>query len=167
MMSTSLSTIKTLYEYNHWANARMLKACQALTLEQWDRSLGHSWGSVHGVLTHMFAAETIWLARWKGNSPKAMRQAAEFTTFADLQTVWMRAESETKDFLATCTEKALSEPVTYINTRGETRSMPLGQLMLHLANHGTHHRGELAAMLAVLNVPHPEDDMLLYFREKP
>ncbi|MBI4315568.1 MAG: DinB family protein, partial [Chloroflexi bacterium] len=98
---------------------------------------------------------------------KAMRQAAEFTTFADLQTAWMRVESEMKDFLVTCTEKALTEPVTYTNTRGEKRSMPLGQLMLHVANHGTHHRGELAAILAVLNVPHPEDDMLLYFREKP
>ncbi|MGH2521990.1 MAG: DinB family protein [Anaerolineales bacterium] len=37
--------------------------------------------------------------------------------------------------------------------------------MLHVANHGTHHRGELAAMLALLNAPHPEDDLLDYFIE--
>ncbi|HLB46153.1 MAG TPA: DinB family protein [Anaerolineales bacterium] len=38
--------------------------------------------------------------------------------------------------------------------------------MLHLANHGTHHRGELAAMLALMDVPHPEDDLILYARQK-
>jgi uncharacterized damage-inducible protein DinB len=34
--------------------------------------------------------------------------------------------------------------------------------MAHLANHGTHHRGELAAMFAMLAAPHPEDDWLIY-----
>ena len=44
-------TIKLLYDYNDWANNRMLAACAGLTAERWDQSLGHSWGSARGLLT--------------------------------------------------------------------------------------------------------------------
>ena len=165
-MGTALSTIKMLYDYNRWANERMLVACENLTLEQWSRTVGHSWGSLHGLLTHMFAAEVIWLSRWKGDSPKTLHQAAEFPTFDDLERAWMQVELDFMQYIDSLTEKDLSRDVTYTNTKGETNTFPLGHLMLHLANHCNHHRGELAAMLAVLNVPHPEDDLLLYMREK-
>jgi len=165
-MGTSLSTIKMLYDYNRWANLRVLAACESLTLEQWGRELGHSWGSVHGLLTHMYAAETIWLARWQGDSPRVMAQPADFPTFAELEKAWMDVELQVMDFIDICSDKTLNQDITYTNTRGETLSFPLGKLMLHLANHQTHHRGELAAMLAILDVPHPEDDLLWYLREK-
>lgn len=164
-MTNSFSAIKMLYDYNRWANARMLVACGSLTIEQWDRDLGHSWGSVHGLLTHMFAAEAVWLARWKGISPKALRQQADFPTYRDLCLAWETLAAEANLFVESCDEKALKQDVTYTNTKGESRTFPLGHLMLHLANHSTHHRGELAAMLATLGVPHPEDDLLWYLRE--
>jgi uncharacterized damage-inducible protein DinB len=165
-MGTSLSTIKMLFDYNLWANERMLVACESLTLEQWSRNLGHSWGNVHGLLTHMFAAEVIWLSRLKGESPKKLHQAAEFPTFGELERAWVQGELDLKQFIDSLDEKDLSREVTYTNTKGETYTNYLGHLLLHLANHNNHHRGELAAMLAVLNVPHPEDDLLFYLREK-
>lgn len=165
-MATSLSTIRLLYDYNRWANNRMLVACESLTLEQWGRDLGCSWGSAHGLLTHMFAAEVIWLERWKGSSPVVLHQPAEFPTFAELEKAWVRTQLDMLEFIDTLTEKGLGDDVTYVNTRGETHTFPLGHLMLHLANHSNHHRGELVSMLSMLNVPHPEDDLLAYLREK-
>jgi len=162
---SSLSTIKTLFEYNCWANRRMLAACAGLTVEEWSREVNQSWGSVHKLLTHMFAAETVWLARWMGTSPKALRQAADFPTYGDLVRAWEGLNAETELFIAGCDEKALKREVAYTNTKGETRTFPLGQLMLHVANHATHHRGELAAMLSSFGVDHPEDDLLWYLRE--
>lgn len=165
-MSTSLSIIQQLYDYNRWANSRMLVACEKLTLEQWGRQLGHSWGSIHGVLTHMFAAETIWISRWKGDSPSTMQQEVDFPTFDDLERAWMQVELELNQFISGLTEKDLSGDITYTNTKGQTYTYPLGLLLLHLANHCTHHRGEIAVMLTTLGVAHPEDDLLLYMREK-
>jgi uncharacterized damage-inducible protein DinB len=75
-MNNALSTIELLYDYNRWANAQMLVACEQLTLEQWSRQLGHSWGSVHGVLTHMCAAEAIWLSRFNGSPQREQRLAS-------------------------------------------------------------------------------------------
>ncbi len=165
-MASSLSTIKLLYDYNRWANARLLAACEPLTLEQWGRRLGCSWGSVHGLFTHILAAQVIWLARWKGDSPRALRQEAEFPTFADLEKAWLDAELALIEFINSLNEKSLTDEITYTNTRGETYTYPLGQLMLHLVNHSSRHRGELAAMLTLLSAPHPEDDLLLYLHEQ-
>ena len=164
-MTNSLSAIKMLFDYNSWANAGMLTACESLTIEQWDRDLGHSWGNIHSLLTHMFAAETVWLARWQGTSPNALRRPADFPTYRELRLAWERLDAEVNLFIDSCDEKALKQDVTYTNTKGESRTFPLGHLILHLANHSTHHRCELAAMLATLGVPHPEDDLLWYLRE--
>jgi uncharacterized damage-inducible protein DinB len=160
------STLAFLYDYHYWANARLLRPCEALSAEQWDKSLGHSWDSVHGLVVHMLAAETIWLARWKGGSPKALRRAAEFPTLADVRRAWDALEADMRAFVAGCDDAQLNQPLTYTNTRGEAHTAMLGELMLHVANHGTHHRGELAAMLALLNVVHPEEDLLFYVLEQ-
>lgn len=164
-MATSLATIRFLYDYNRWANNRMWVACESVTVEQWGRDLGCSWGSVHGLLTHMFAAEVIWLERWKGSSPAALHQPAEFPTFAELEKAWVRTQLEAMEFIDSLSEKTLVQDVTYTNTRGESFTFPLWHLMLHLANHSNHHRGELAYMLSALEVPHPEDDLLAYLRD--
>lgn len=161
----TLSTLATLYDYHYWANARLLAACGALTPEQWDRPLGHSWGSVHGVLAHMLAAETLWLTRWQGASPTSLRQPEEFPTLADLRRAWAEVEANLRGFLRQCDDARLNRDLHYTTTKGVPQVQLLGELMLHVANHGTHHRGELAAMLAILEVPHPEDDLVYYLRE--
>lgn len=165
-MGNHLTLIQQLYDYNRWANERFLVACERLTLEQWSRPLGHSWGTVHGVMTHMYAAETIWLARWNGTSPKVIQQEAEFSTFADLERAWVQLELELGQFVSGLTEKDLAREITYTNSKGLTYTESLGPLLLHLTNHCTHHRGELAVMLTVLGVPHPEDEFLIFLREK-
>lgn len=165
-MGTALSTVKTLYDYNRWANERMLVACEQLTLEQWSRKLGVSWGSVHDLLTHMFAAQAIWLSRWKGDSPRTLHQAAEFPTFHDLERAWVQVELEIQQYIDSLTDKDMTRDLVYTNTKGEQHTYPLGGVLLHVANHNTHHRGELAAMLSILTVSHPEDELLIYMREK-
>lgn len=160
------ATLAFLYDYHYWMTAQMLTACEALTPEQWERSLGHSWSSVHRMVVHMLAAETIWLARWKGHSPRTLRQPEELPTLADVRRDWGVIEREVRSFIAGCDEARLAATFTYTNTRGQEFTLPLGEVMLHVANHGTHHRGELVAMLAVLEVPHPEDDLLWYVIER-
>lgn len=156
----------TLYDYNRWANARMLEAAARLTFEQLLHEHGHSWGSVHGLLVHMMSAEWIWLRRWQGESPKAVLNPSDFPTIEILRAYWDGLEAQLHDFVAAQTGESLESIVTYTNTKGRTFSLPLWQLMGHLANHGTHHRGELAAMFALLEAAHPEEDWYLYFLSK-
>ena len=155
-----------LFDYNYWANRRVLDAAAGLTHEELFKQNGHSWGSVHDLLVHIMSAEWIWLRRWQGESPKAVLSPDDYPTIDSLRARWGGLEAELRAFVAGQSDESLGRLVTYTNTKGKMFTLPLWQLMAHLVNHGTHHRGELAAMFALLNAPHPEDDWYLYFLSK-
>lgn len=158
-----LEYLQKLYDYHYWANKHVLAAAEKLTDEQLHRPQGHSWGSVHGTLLHMTDAEWIWLQRWHGNSPKTFPDRADFESLTAIRQRWDDLEAEMRAFIAGQTEQSLQEEIAYANTAGNSYRLILWQMMAHLANHGTHHRGELAAMFTAINIPHAEDDWLYYF----
>lgn len=151
-----------LYDYNYWANARYLKAAQGLTQEQFTKRHGHSWESVQAVLVHMMSSEIMWPARWRGGSPGFL-DAADFPTCDSIIAYWAGVERNMREFLEGQSEESLVQELSYTNTRGETFTLPLWQMMAHVPNHNTHHRGELAAMFALMNAPHPEEEVVQYF----
>ena len=158
--------LRQLYDYHYWANHRMLTTAEQLTAEQLHQQQGQSWGSVHGTLLHMMNAEWIWLWRWNGESPHAFLSPDDYPNQAVLRARWDNLESEMLAFVAAQTQASLERVLTYTTTAGQARSLILWQAMAHVPNHGTHHRAELAAMLAFMNVPHPENDLNRYFLEK-
>ncbi len=159
-------TIHLLYNYHYWRVARILQSCESLTPEQWDQPLAPSWGSVHALLVHMVAAEQIWLGRWKGVSAKTMTSTAALPKLADVRRAWNRVEAEIRAFIDRCDELQLGAELTYTNTKGKTYIFPLGELMLHVVDHATHHRGELVAMLTILDIPHPDDGLAGYLIDR-
>lgn len=154
-----------LYGYNYWANQRYLAAAETLTEEQLRRKQGHSWDSVHATLVHMLSSERMWQQRWRGERGEILN-AKDFPTAASIRTYWADVEKNIRAFLAEQSEETLQRPVTYTNPKGETFTLPLWQMMVQPPNHNTHHRGELAAMFALMNVPHPEEEIIQYFLNK-
>jgi uncharacterized damage-inducible protein DinB len=63
--------VQLLYEYDHWANNRVLEAASALTAEQFTRDLRGSFRSVRDTLVHIIGGEWGWLAYWKEPSPSS------------------------------------------------------------------------------------------------
>jgi uncharacterized damage-inducible protein DinB len=155
--------LKILYDYNFWADHRYFAVAEGLTDEQLHRMQGHSWGDVHAMFVHLLSSEWIWVQRWHGTSPKGHLNKADFPTLASVKERWDRQEAELRAFIEAQTEESLQAVITYNNLSGETFRVPLWQLLVHLANHETHHRGELAAMYALMDVPHPEDEVIQYF----
>ena len=78
----------------------------------------------------------------------------------------MDVEKNMRGFIAEQTEESLQRSVTYTNPKGETFTLPLWQMMVQPPNHNTHHRGELAAMFALMNIAHPEEEIVQYFLVK-
>ena len=68
-----------------------------------------------------------------------------------------------REFLASQKESSLLEPRKYANFSGQVFTVPLWQMLAHIPNHETHHRGELAAMFAIMEIPHPEEEVIQYF----
>jgi len=155
--------ITQIYDYGYWANDRYLGVADGITEEQLHRAQGHSWGSVHSVLVHMLSSETVWLKRWQGDSPKAHLDPKDFPSLRHLRDQWTAVENEMRAFIRLQTENSLQAPMSYSNFRGEKFRVPLWQMLMHVPNHETHHRGELAAMFALMDVAHPEDEVIQYF----
>jgi len=65
--------MRTLYDYNAWANRRAMEAASKLTAEQFVQPMGSSFGSVRDTLAHVYGAEWIWLERFQGRSPASLR----------------------------------------------------------------------------------------------
>ena len=154
-----------LYDYNAWANKRYLAVAEILTEEQLFRKQGHSWDSVQAVLVHMMSSERMWPQRWRGEKGTFL-DLKGFPDIASVRNYWVEVESNLRGFLAEQTDESLLREISYTNPRGETFTLPLWQMMVQPPNHNTHHRGELAAMFALMNVPHPEEEIVQYFLVK-
>ena len=154
--------LEQLYEYNYWANKRYLAVAATLNAEQLFRKQGHSWDSVHAIFVHIMSSEHMWQQRWHGENG-AFLDAKDFPTGASIQEYWLDVEKNMRSFIAEQTEQSLLNNITYTNPKGETFTLPLWQMIVQPPNHNTHHRGELAAMFALMNIPHPEEEVVQYF----
>ena len=154
--------LQHLYEYSYWANKRYLLVAETLTEEQLFRKQGHSWDSVQAVLVHMMSSERMWPQRWRGEKGTFL-DPKDFPNAASIREYWIDVEKNMHAFIAEQTEESLQRNVTYTNPKGETLTLPLWQMMVQPPNHNTHHRGELAAMFALMNIPHPEEEIVQYF----
>ncbi|MBL8098557.1 MAG: DinB family protein [Anaerolineales bacterium] len=157
--------LQELYDYNYWANKRYVAVAETLTEEQLFYKHGHSWESVHAVIVHMMSSERMWPQRWRGE-PASTLDAKDFPTVESIKNYWVDVEKNMRDFVSEQMEQSLLKDVSYTNPKGETFTLPLWQMMVQPPNHNTHHRGELAAMFALMNVPHPEEEIVQYFLDK-
>jgi uncharacterized damage-inducible protein DinB len=154
-----------LYDYNYWANKRYLAVAETLTEEQLLRRQGHSWDSLHAVLVHMMSSEQMWPQRWRGEIGTFL-DVKDFPTIASVREYWVDVEANMRAFLTEQTEESLLSEVTFTNPKGQTFTLPLWQMVVQPPNHNTHHRGELAAMFALMDIPHPEEEIVQYFLVK-
>lgn len=154
--------LEHLYDYNYWANKRYLAVAETLNEEQLFRKQGHSWDSVQAVLVHMMSSERMWSQRWRGEKGTFLNPR-EFPGAAAIGAYWVDLEANMRAFIGEQTEEALLRDITYTNPKGETFTLPLWQMVVQPPNHNTHHRGELAAMFALMNIPHPEEEIVQYF----
>ena len=115
------------------------------------------------TLVHIMGAEWVWLERWKGNSPKALLPAAEFSTVSSIRNRWAEIERDQRGFIAGVTEELLKKIIAYTNLKGNPYRYPLWQILQHLVNHSTYHRGQIITMLRQLGVQPPATDFLVFY----
>lgn len=138
-----------LWEYDRWANERIIAAAAALPPEALHQPLASGHDTLIGTLWHIVGAAETWRVRAEtGHDPV---EASDFGT-PDLAVLTARARAEAaamRAFLKALPAPLLAEPMRY-TTGGVVRERPRWLVLVHLVNHGTHHRGELAAALTAL-----------------
>lgn len=161
-----LQSIHALYDYNRWANSRVLDAVSKLNPEQFTRDLENSFRSVRETLVHILAAEWIWLERWNGTSPKGMLGAAELSDVETIRQRWDKVESDRREFIRKLTPERLEAVVNYANVRGQAFAYPLWQMLVHVVNHSTYHRGQLTTLLRQVGAKPVGTDLLAFYDSK-
>jgi uncharacterized damage-inducible protein DinB len=159
-------TIGAIYAYDRWVNNRLLDTAESVPAERTREQFGSSFDSIHGTFAHMLGAQIVWLSRWKGTSPDRVPNANDFESIAAIRAAWKDTEKALSEFIDGLTDQQLAATVTYSNTQGQTFSLPLWQMMLHVVNHGTHHRSEIADMLTRVGHAPEATDMHIYFLEQ-
>jgi uncharacterized damage-inducible protein DinB len=139
--------IRELYEYNAWANARILETATALNPAQLMAPGGASFDSVRDTLVHTMGAQWLYLERWHGRSPRALPEPAGFPDLAGIRARWDAIERDTQAFVEGLDDARLGTDCSYVNAQGEAWTYPLWQQMIHQVNHATQHRSEAAVLL--------------------
>ena len=155
--------ILTLFDYNYWANRRILDAAAQVMPEQMVMPTSLSWGTVHGTLVHTLSAEWIWRVRCQeGVSPSSLLDAAEFSTLDRLRQRWDEEEQAMRSYLGAMADEDLAQTIDYKNTRGLPHSMVLWSILVHVVNHGTQHRAEVAHFLTDFGQSPGDVDFIVY-----
>lgn len=158
--------MRLLYEYNSWANHRLLDACAALSPERFTRDLRSSFPSVRDTLAHIMGAEWIWHERFHGRSPAALPPAAQFPDLAALRAHWSKVEADLLRFVNRQTPEDLARLHDFPNPKGEGQPLPLWKALQHLVNHGSYHRGQVSAFLRQLDAKGVALDLIRFYRER-
>ena len=162
-----LAAICELYDYNYWANRRILEKAKLVSEAQLKKATDFSFDSLHGTLVHTMSAEWLWRTRMQeGVSPPAMHNPADFPTLASLETAWRGEEMQMRAFLGSLTDADLRRTITYRNTRREACSNELWESLAHVVFHGMQHRSECAAMLTSFGQSPGWIDLIVFVRER-
>lgn len=164
MREGALGELRELFAYNRWANERILDAVAPLEAEEFTRDLRSSYPSIRDTLVHTLSAEWVWLSRWKGVSPSSMPGAEELMTAGAVRGRWRELEAERSEYLDGLTEARLVEVIAYRNTRGEPFATPLWQMLRHVVNHSSYHRGQVTTMLRQLGRAAIATDLIVFYR---
>ena len=155
-----------LFDYSVWANHKLVRAAATLSVNDFKRELDGSHGGVRGTLTHIMGAEWIWLERWKGVSPTRRIDEAEFKDVLALREHWKVIEAHRASWFSSLRERDVVEIVRYRTLDGRGFGAPLWQLVQHVANHGSYHRGQVLHMLRQLGAKPVSTDLLFFDRQK-
>jgi uncharacterized damage-inducible protein DinB len=164
--AVSATTLQDHIAYHSWATARLLDAAAKLSPEEMQRDFQTATHSVLGTLVHIFAADRVWLGRIQGNPP------SQFVTDADhdfllLLQEWPLLHERWRAWAAGLTDETAQASFSYRDLKGNSWSQTIWQIVFHLVNHGTHHRGQVSGFLRSLGQTPPPLDLIAYYRQQP
>jgi uncharacterized damage-inducible protein DinB len=155
----------SLFNFNRWANARMLDACRKLTPEQYTAEPVPGWSSVRATVWHIAVVTEGWLRGLACDPDQIFPLEAELATVDDAQRLLERAYRRFDELLPALTPERLAKTVT-LSRRGRTATLPPWAVLRHIVNHTTYHRGQVAAKLKRFGIQQVETDFVYWVFEQ-
>ncbi len=157
---------RTMARYTAWQNESITEAANGLDEAARVVDRGAFFGSIAGTLNHLLWGDRIWMSRFAGTDapkgsaiPESMRETA---TWGDYVTERRAMDATILDWTAGLGEDWFADDLTWWSgAAGREITKPKSLLLIHFFNHGTHHRGQVHAMLTAAGAKPGDTDMPL------
>ena len=135
-----------------------------LTADQFTRPIESSFRSIHDTIVHIYGAELLWFMRWDGQAPTAL-PGGQYPDAAAIRKAWLEVEKKIRALIDRLGEPGMSRVFEYRLLNGQQTSTPFWQMLQHVVNHGSYHRGQVTTMLRQLGAQPPKSmDLITYYR---
>ena len=136
--------------YNRWANARLYEAALALDDARYRQNVGAFFKSLHGTLNHLLLTDRLWLKRLtgEGDHPNQLNAIIHENRWA---LSMARADEDDRfvSYVASLDDGAIEGLQEYATTSGKVFQQRRRDILAHLFNHQTHHRGQAHTILSI------------------
>lgn len=155
--------ILSLVAYDDWANDRIVEALGALSAEELNRPLPGSFASLRATWAHLVMAEWLWLERWLGRPPEALPEWVAAAGLAQLNETLLDVRCRRREALELLGDADFAERRTYANlARNKVWNVTVGQMLTHVVNHSTYHRGQITTLLRQLGKHGVATDFIVF-----
>jgi uncharacterized damage-inducible protein DinB len=163
----TLAYMQTLLDYHYWARDIVLDAVNDVPREKFTQPVTSSFTSLRDTVAHLYAADYVWFQRWLGNAPKGLIAYDQFPDATSIRTAWKDLEVEVRQFVNNRGEAGVNTLCDYTLLSGAPDTAPFWQMLAHVVNHGSYHRGQVTTLMRQLgaNPPKPTD-MIAFFRTR-
>ncbi|QAY66722.1 DinB family protein [Paenibacillus protaetiae] len=159
-----------LYSYHVWANDKLFGRLRELPHEVYTQELTSIFPTIETVMKHMYTTDLMWLEVMK-NTPfpevvayvQRLREEAVSAGFEEMEERFKHGAGLYEDFLG---GSDLDKPITVTHPQYGALETRLSELVQHVVNHGTYHRGNVAAMIRQQGHAGVSTDYVFYIYEQ-
>jgi len=159
-----------LYNYHIWANKRVFEHIKELPQDIYYKKIQGVPLSVSEILVHIYNTDTLWLSVMSGDSfdeimavANQLSRETRAKSIEEIETMFLDISNRYKAFFD-CQED-LDKAVSCEHPNFGRLETQLSELVQHVVNHGTYHRGNITTMLRRLGHPGVSTDYIFYLYE--
>lgn len=168
-----VEVVRRLHQHRKWANEKLVAAAGAISEKNLRKSFPIGQGSIWKSLTHMLAAEFVWLEcllgdenpLMKGDVPGKLPGNQEgpgaIGSLDELATLWQQLETRWQSYLAGLAEADLDQLVPKVSSQGKLHSTRRGDILLHVCTHAQYTTAQVINMLRQAGAEQLPDPMLI------
>ena len=159
---------RMLTRYNSWANRLIFDAVAALPEGEATRERQSLFRNMVHTLNHNYVIDRIWQAHLEGRSHGYVARNTE--AHPPLAELWRAQQEVDRWYIAwsdALSEAALEERVSFTLIGGNRGVMTRGEILLHIVNHTSYHRGFVADLFYQVPARPPTTDLPVFLREVP
>lgn len=165
---SNMNHVRMLTRYKAWANKIIFEMVLALPSEESAKQRATRFGNMIHTLNHVYVIDQVFQAHLQGK-PHAFT-ARNTPTHPPLATLWAKVSELDQwyvKYVEALTTEELLTPIKFDFIGGGSGTMTREEMILHVVNHGTYHRGFVGDMMYQAGVTPDATDLPVFLRDEP